>query len=258
MPIASGVQAERGRGTGRGRRRGTRSRTCAASASRTAARPSRSRPRRLATSPGSAAVERSRRRVYGLVGTVRRLRECRRRSTVTRRRSRRRRAGPRRRGRRITRPTTTATTTATTTTPMTRSRSARSTSCVAASRGRAVDACLAPSVWLAAPRVRGTAFALVEPGRLLPADETALTSAGAGREPAPRLTQGLDAAQNSPTTFPSASMSMFSPPGTDGSPGIVRISPQSGVMNPAPADSRTSRIGTVKPGRAALERWRRG
>ena len=40
---------------------------------------------------------------------------------------------------------------------------------------------------------------------------------------------------------------MFSPPGRDGSPGIVRISPASGVMNPAPAESRTSRIGTRKP-----------
>ena len=47
--------------------------------------------------------------------------------------------------------------------------------------------------------------------------------------------------------FPSASMSIFSPPGRDGSPGIVRISPHSGVMKPAPADRRTSRIGTVKP-----------
>ena len=46
---------------------------------------------------------------------------------------------------------------------------------------------------------------------------------------------------------PSASMSMFSPPGFDGSPGIVRISPSSGVTKPAPADSRTSRIGTRKP-----------
>ena len=47
--------------------------------------------------------------------------------------------------------------------------------------------------------------------------------------------------------LPSASMSIFSPPGFDGRPGIVRISPQSGVMKPAPADSRTSRIGTMKP-----------
>ncbi len=38
--------------------------------------------------------------------------------------------------------------------------------------------------------------------------------------------------------FPSASMSIFSPPGRDGRPGIVRISPQMGVMNPAPAESR--------------------
>ena len=42
-------------------------------------------------------------------------------------------------------------------------------------------------------------------------------------------------------------MSIFVPPGTDGSPGIVRISPQIGVTNPAPADSRSSRIGTVNP-----------
>ncbi len=47
--------------------------------------------------------------------------------------------------------------------------------------------------------------------------------------------------------FPSASMSIFSPPGREGRPGIVRISPHSGVTKPAPADSRTSRIGTRKP-----------
>ena len=42
-------------------------------------------------------------------------------------------------------------------------------------------------------------------------------------------------------------MSMFSPPGREGRPGIVRISPASGVTKPAPADRRTSRIGIRKP-----------
>ena len=36
---------------------------------------------------------------------------------------------------------------------------------------------------------------------------------------------------------------MFWPPGLDGRPGIVRMSPQIGVMKPAPADRRISRIG---------------
>ena len=35
--------------------------------------------------------------------------------------------------------------------------------------------------------------------------------------------------------------------GTRGSPGIVMISPQIATINPAPADSRTSRIGTTWP-----------
>ena len=52
---SSAGRGRRRRGTGRGRRPGTRSRTSAASASRTGRRPFRSRPRRLAMRPGSAA-----------------------------------------------------------------------------------------------------------------------------------------------------------------------------------------------------------
>ena len=47
--------------------------------------------------------------------------------------------------------------------------------------------------------------------------------------------------------FPSASMSMRSPPGLLLRPGIVRMSPAIGVTKPAPALRRTSRIGSRKP-----------
>ena len=60
--------------------------------------------------------------------------------------------------------------------------------------------------------------ALAGPGR-------ARTPAAAG--PAPAAVESATA-QKSPTTFPSASMSIFSPAGWLGSPGIVRMSPASG------------------------------
>ena len=49
-------------------------------------------------------------------------------------------------------------------------------------------------------------------------------------------------AQNSPTMFPSSSMSIFSAAGCLGRPGIRIISPAMGITNPAPAESLTSRI----------------
>ncbi len=42
-------------------------------------------------------------------------------------------------------------------------------------------------------------------------------------------------------------MSTSSPDGCDGSPGIISMSPQQAVTNPAPANSRASLIGTLKP-----------
>ena len=52
------------------------------------------------------------------------------------------------------------------------------------------------------------------------------------------------------------------PPGFEGSPGIVRISPSSGYRNPAPTEARMSRMSTRKPRGAPLraasvlkERW---
>jgi hypothetical protein len=51
--------------------------------------------------------------------------------------------------------------------------------------------------------------------------------------------------QKSPTTFPSASMSMAFAAGVFGRPGIVMMSPQIITMNSAPAESRTSRILTT-------------
>src|SRR5207245_6252894 len=53
--------------------------------------------------------------------------------------------------------------------------------------------------------------------------------------------------QNRPTTFPVASMSMVSAPGTFGRPGIVRMSPAYATTKPAPAESAASRIVTVNP-----------
>ena len=54
--------------------------------------------------------------------------------------------------------------------------------------------------------------------------------------------------QNNPTTLPDSGSSPTSQnPGRVPSPGMVCISPRSGYKNPAPAESRTARIGTVKP-----------
>src|SRR5215218_4466598 len=58
--------------------------------------------------------------------------------------------------------------------------------------------------------------------------------------------------QNNPTIFPSAPTSIESADGTLGKPGIVMISPQIATMNSAPAESRTSRTGMLKPVGAPL------
>ena len=46
--------------------------------------------------------------------------------------------------------------------------------------------------------------------------------------------------------FPSSSMSMFSDDGISGSPGISMISPEIGIINPAPEDISTSLTLKVK------------
>ena len=46
--------------------------------------------------------------------------------------------------------------------------------------------------------------------------------------------------------FPSSSMSMFSDDGISGSPGISIISPEIGIINPAPEDISTSLTLKVK------------
>src|SRR6266540_834730 len=62
-----------------------------------------------------------------------------------------------------------------------------------------------------------------------------------------RLKGGHDetGGQNSPAIWPLPSRPIISADGTLGRPGIVMMSPQMTTMNSAPADSRTSRIGTT-------------
>src|SRR5688572_7003749 len=52
---------------------------------------------------------------------------------------------------------------------------------------------------------------------------------------------------DNPNTRPLMSISIPSPPGLDGNPGMSDKSPVTAVMNPAPADSRTSRTGIRNP-----------
>src|SRR5262249_45116513 len=58
--------------------------------------------------------------------------------------------------------------------------------------------------------------------------------------------------QNSPSISPSSRRWIASADGTRGRPGIVMMSPQIATTNPAPADSRTSRTGSVKPSGAPM------
>lgn len=51
--------------------------------------------------------------------------------------------------------------------------------------------------------------------------------------------------QNSPSIWPISLRQIFSEDGDLGKPGMVMISPVITTMNPAPADNRTSRTGTV-------------
>src|SRR5690606_28699645 len=53
--------------------------------------------------------------------------------------------------------------------------------------------------------------------------------------------------QESPSISPASLRKICSEEGTLGSPGMVMISPVITTMNPAPAESLTSRIGTVWP-----------
>src|SRR6266478_3180061 len=60
------------------------------------------------------------------------------------------------------------------------------------------------------------------------------------------------AGHDSPTISPSSSRSIRAAAGSADRPGIVRMSPQIGYTNPAPAEARTSRTGSVHPVGAPL------
>ena len=66
-------------------------------------------------------------------------------------------------------------------------------------------------------------------------------------ESATCVTAPLRHTQNSPIISPWALIPIFSAAGTFGKPGMVIISPQTATTKPAPADNRTSRIGTICP-----------
>src|SRR6185437_4440147 len=77
-----------------------------------------------------------------------------------------------------------------------------------------------------------------------------------------RYWPGWPGGQDSPWICPSASRSMRVAAGLEPRPGMVRISPQIGYTNPAPAEARTSRTGRVHPvgapfsaGSEDMDRW---